>query len=98
MKKTKGWVDEKIVGKFREAPTHLKPVIKLAVKDATMLFAACLLGKITSESVICRGCSKRKSCATTNYDGLPSGNAKPTISNRSSTSASKLAATAAEAT
>jgi hypothetical protein len=25
-------------------------VIKLAVKDATMLFAACLLGKITSES------------------------------------------------
>ena len=50
LKKTKGWVDEKIVGKFKEAPTHLKPVIKLAVKDATMLFAACLLGKITSES------------------------------------------------
>ncbi len=50
LKKTKGWVDEKIVGKFKEAPTHLKPVIKLAFKDATMLVVACLLGKITSES------------------------------------------------
>ena len=50
MKKTKGWVEEKIIGKFKEAPTHLKPVIKLAFKDATMLVAACLLGKITSES------------------------------------------------
>ncbi len=50
LKKTKGWVDEKIVGKFNEAPIHLKPVIKLAVKDATMLFAACLLGIITLES------------------------------------------------
>ena len=50
LKKTKGWVDEKIVGKFKEAPTHLKPVIKLAFKDATMLVVACLLDKITSES------------------------------------------------
>ncbi len=50
MKKTKGWVDEKIVGEFKKAPPHLKPVIKLAVKDAAMLVAACLLGKITSES------------------------------------------------
>jgi hypothetical protein len=50
LKKTKGWVDEKIVGEFKEAKTHLKPVIKLAFKDATMLVAACLLSKITSES------------------------------------------------
>jgi hypothetical protein len=46
--KTKGWVDQKIVDQFKIAPNHLKPVIKLAVKDATMLVAACLLGKITS--------------------------------------------------
>ena len=50
LKKTKGWVDQQIVGKFKEAPTHLKPVIKLAVKDAAMLVAACLLGEIILES------------------------------------------------
>ena len=50
LKKTKGWVDQQIVGKFKEAPTHLKPVIKLAVKDAAMLVAACLLGEIKLES------------------------------------------------
>jgi hypothetical protein len=49
LKKTKGWVDEMIVGKFILASTHLKPVIKLAIKDATMLFAACLSGKIISQ-------------------------------------------------
>ena len=50
LQKTKDCVDEKFLGKIKDAPSHLKPVIGLAAKEATMLVAACLLGKITLDS------------------------------------------------
>jgi hypothetical protein len=50
LQKTKDWVDEKFLGKIKDAPSHLKPVIGLAAKDATIFIAACLLGKFTLES------------------------------------------------
>jgi hypothetical protein len=40
-----GW--RKLLSKIKDAPTYLNPVIGLAAKDATILVAACLLGKIT---------------------------------------------------
>ena len=50
LQKIKDWVDEKFLGKNKDAHSHLKPVIGLAAKEATMLVAACLLGKITLDS------------------------------------------------
>ena len=37
------------MGKIKTAAAHLKPVIKLAAKDATIVVAACMLGEITSQ-------------------------------------------------
>ena len=48
--KIKDWLDEKFLGKIKDAHSHLKPVIGLVANDATMLVAACLLGKITLDS------------------------------------------------
>ena len=42
LQKSKDWVDKKFLGKIKDAPSHLKPVIGLAAKDATILVAACL--------------------------------------------------------
>ena len=50
LQKSKDWVDKKFLGKIKDAPSHLKPVIGLAAKDATILVAACLFGKITMDS------------------------------------------------
>ena len=37
------------MGEINTAAAHLKPVIKLAAKDATIVVAACMLGEITSQ-------------------------------------------------
>ena len=44
----KSKIDKDFLGKVDNMPEHLKPVVEMATKDATILIMAFMIGKVTS--------------------------------------------------
>ena len=44
----KSEIDRDFFGKVDNMPEHLKPVVEMATKDATILIMACIIGEVTS--------------------------------------------------
>ena len=40
--------DKEFLCKIDNMPQHLKPVVEMATKDATILIMACMLGEVSS--------------------------------------------------
>ena len=44
----KSEIDKDFLGKVDIMPEHLKPVVEMAIKDATILIMACMIGEVIS--------------------------------------------------